>query len=77
MTLESAKKYIRSLHENELMFHFDDGAIDCLYDNGVCSLSEAAAIQKNIDSIYQADLDWSQFECPIGYALHLMEQEVA
>jgi len=74
MTFETAKAYIRYLDSNGLMYHFDDGAFDCLYRNNVCSLAEALDIQEVIDQIYEADFDWGEYECPIGYALHLMEQ---
>lgn len=75
MNLQQAKKYIEYLHQSELMFHFEDGAVDCLYGNGVCTLAQARAIDERIDAIYEAGLDWGEFECPIGYALHLMDQE--
>jgi len=77
ITLEDAKRYIRALYEAGLMFHFDDGAVDCLYRNGACSLDEANRIDVNIDAIYGENFDWGEFECPIGYALHLMEKECA
>lgn len=77
LTLEDAQRYIRELYEAGLMFHFDDGAVDCLHRNGVCTLSEAERIDVNIDHIYRSKFDWGEFGCPIGYALHLIERECA
>lgn len=73
MDIKQAKAFIEYLHKNDLMFHFDDCAVECLYRNGACSLGDAIAIQVEVDEIYAADLDWGEFECPIGYALHLMK----
>ena len=67
--IKKAKDYIFKLHKNNLAFHFDDGAVDCLYKNNVCSLKEAKRIDRNLDEIYKADLDWGEHNCPIGYLL--------
>ena len=73
MNLTQAKKYIRDLHKRDLLFHFDDGAIDCLYYNKLCTLKEAMKIDVKIDKIYASNLDWGKYECPIGYVLHLLK----
>ena len=30
-----------------------------------------------VDEIYEAELDWGVYDCPIGYCLHLMAMEKA
>ena len=53
------------------MFHFDDGAIDCLYKNNVVTLEKAKEIDSTLDEIFNANLDWGDYECPFGYAIYL------
>tara|TARA_R100001082_G_scaffold58807_1_gene32596 strand:- start:289 stop:513 length:225 start_codon:yes stop_codon:yes gene_type:complete len=71
MNLSKAKNFIEKLHKNNLMFHFDDGAIDCLYKNNVVTLEKAKEIDSTLDEIFNANLDWGQYECPFGYAIYL------
>jgi|9_EtaG_2_1085328.scaffolds.fasta_scaffold03939_7 hypothetical protein len=73
--IKKAKDYLIKLHKNDLMFHFDDGAVDCLYNNGLCSLEESQIIDENLDKIYEADLNWGKFICPIGYSIYLEKLE--
>ena len=73
MDISQAKKYIDDLQKRDLLFHFDDGAIDCLYRNDLCDLESAIEIDKTIDKIYSSDLDWGKYDCPIGYVLHLFK----
>ena len=72
MDIKQAKAFIEYLHKNDLMFHFDDCAVECLYWTGACSLKKAMTIEVLKDRMYASKLDWGEFECPIGYALHLM-----
>ena len=58
------------MNKRKLIYHFDEDAEDCL--KGVVSKTEAKKIQSQVDAIYNADLDWGEFECPIGYCLHVM-----
>ena len=71
MNLSKAKNFIEKLHKNNLMFHFDDGAIDCLYKNNKVTLEEAKEIDSTLDEIFNANLDWGNYECPFGYAIYL------
>ena len=78
MTITEAKNFIKSLHKDDLMYHLDDDAVDCLYEsNKVTTLKRAKAIQKAVDEIYEAQLDWGLYDCPIGYCLHLMAMDKA
>ena len=73
MDINQAKNYIDDLQKKDLLFHFDDGAIDCLYRNNLCDLKSAIEIDKTIDEIYSSNLDWGEYNCPIGYVLHLFK----
>ena len=71
MNLSKAKNFIEKLHKNNIMFHFDDGAIDCLYKNNVVTLKKAKEIDSTLDEIFNANLDWGEHKCPFGYAIYL------
>tara|TARA_R110002167_G_scaffold306956_1_gene511603 strand:+ start:211 stop:462 length:252 start_codon:yes stop_codon:yes gene_type:complete len=78
MNLQEAKEFLRTLWNDDLMYHLDDDAVDCLYEsNKVTTLKRAKAIQKAVDEIYEAQLDWGLYDCPIGYCLHLMAMDKA
>mgnify|MGYP001315688348 CR=1 FL=1 len=70
MNINEAKKFFDDLYSRDLMYHLEDDAEDCL--EGKVSKDEARKIQSQVDAIYNADLDWGEFECPIGYCLHVM-----
>tara|TARA_R100001440_G_scaffold35_2_gene79 strand:+ start:154 stop:375 length:222 start_codon:yes stop_codon:yes gene_type:complete len=70
MTIDEAKAIINYLSKRKLIYHFDEDAEDCL--KGVVSETEAKKIQSQVDAIYNADLNWGKFQCPIGYCLHVM-----
>lgn len=79
-SFDGAKAWIQELQDRGLMFHFDDspetignysgnsldGAWVDLFDE-----SEAAIIRERLNEVYSPDFDWSEFGCPIGYALHI------
>ena len=78
MTITEAKDLLRTLWNDGLMYHLEDDAVDCLYEsNKLTTLKKAKAIQKAVDQIYEAELDWGVYDCPIGYCLHLMAMEKA
>jgi hypothetical protein len=78
MTITEAKNFIKSLHKDDLMYHLDDDAVDCLYEsNKVTTLKRAKAIQKTVDEIFEAELDWGIHDCPHGYCLHLIAMDKA
>ena len=69
MNLQKAKFFLATLESEGLMYHLDDNAVDCL--NQVTSPERAEQIQKTVNEIYSASLDWGKFECPIGFSIHL------
>ena len=75
MNLQEAKEFLRTLWNDGLMYHLDDDAVDCL--RNATTPQKAKAIQKAVDEIYEAKLDWGIHDCPIGYCLHLMAMEKA
>ena len=75
MNLQEAKEFLRTLWNDDLMYHLDDDAEDCL--RNATTPQKAKAIQKTVDEIYEAELDWGIHDCPIGYCLHLMAMEKA
>lgn len=68
----SAKAFIAELHRLGLGYHFDDGAIECLYGNGLVKAGEAALIDGQVERCHDA---WCKsgadlkHDSPIGYAL--------
>lgn len=66
--LDQAYAYIKGLIQAELMYHFDDGAADCLSD--ALEPSEAKLVGQRVGEIYDL-YDWGQDICPIGIALML------
>ena len=73
MIITEAKEFLRTLWNDDLMYHLDDDAEDCL--RNATTPQKAKAIQKTVDEIYEAQLDWGVYDCPIGYCLHLMAME--
>ena len=75
MDITEAKNFIKSLHNDNLIYCLDgDDAIDCLYEsNKLTTLKKAEEIQITVDKIYEAELDWGKYECPMGYCLHIMK----
>lgn len=75
-TIDAAKTFIESLHAADMMFHFEDspetiisGATGDMLFTG----EEAEQVTERVAELYA--LDWSVVgeECPIGYALTIME----
>lgn len=79
-TREQAEAFLRELVRLRLDYHFDDGAIDCLCDNGVVSRQTATVIDAQVDRCYAA---WEASgadlmnDCPIGFVLRLTNPEGA
>lgn len=72
----SAETFLRALHAAGLDYHFDDGAVDCLYGNNLVSRADAELVDRQVGACYRAyeaagaDL---RHDCPIGFMLKLME----
>lgn len=69
-----AERFIRGLYDLGLIHHFDDGAIDCLFGNGLCSHAQARCIDGKISRCYEVWNGKDRDDCPIGYALECMEK---
>ena len=71
-----AEAFIAALHALNLGYHFDDGAVDCLHNNGLVPLNEAQQIDAKIDACYCA---WRasganlQDDDPLGFLNELEE----
>lgn len=78
-SLDEGKAFIEALHASGNLFHFEDSPEDCGNTiDGVWVPSwtpeEAAMLSDRRDELY--DLDWAPagHECPIGYALEVMDR---
>lgn len=76
-TLDEAKAWIQELQDKDLSFHFDDSAstIGNMIDGQwvpLFSKSESAIVQARVNELYNPSFDWQPYDCPIGYALHVM-----
>lgn len=72
-TIDQAKVWIKELHDADLMFHFEDSPESIINgDTGeaLFSLSDCKKIRARVRELYS--FPWGDFECPIGYALHVM-----
>lgn len=74
-TIDAAKAWISTLHDAEMMFHFEDSPetiIKGRTDEPLFTKREAKHVRQRIAELYS--LDWSTVghECPIGYALEVM-----
>jgi hypothetical protein len=73
----SAESFLRALKAEGLDYHFDDGALDCLYRNGATDVECAKFIGNQVDACYDA---WREsgadlyVDCPIGFILKLMDE---
>ena len=54
MTITKAKRFLRTLINDGLMYHLDDDAEDCL--RNATTPKKAKAIQKTVDEIYESQL---------------------
>lgn len=68
-TLADGEAFIRELVDQDLSYHFDDGAVDCLHGNGLLTLDEAKVVDAQVAALY--GLDWGKAQCPIGFCLHV------
>jgi hypothetical protein len=74
--IDQAKRWVENLVDAGKDFHFDDdphGVIDYGTRARVFTDDEAASVCKRLDEM--AGFDWGEYECPIGYVLHLQQVE--
>lgn len=77
-TLDAAQAFIRDLHANDMMFHFEDSPETIINGNtgrALFTAAEAAQIRARMVDLYS--FDWTEIghECPIGYALEVGDPE--
>ena len=77
MDISQAKKYIDDLQKRDLLFHFDDGAIDCLYRNDLCDLESAIEIDKTIIDQAKENLRYQYYSKPLSCLYDLFPLEGA
>ena len=69
--LNNAKLFIRCLDKANLMYHFDDAALDCLR-NTDASIKLIDMIQKYVDCIlFDKSIAWGKYVDPHGYAIKI------
>lgn len=75
--MDTAKAFIRELQRLNLDHHFDDGAMVCLFENGVVARLDAVFIDRQVANCYDA---WQRDgrdlmeDCPIGYLLEISRE---
>ena len=71
---QEGEAFIALLQANGLMFHFEDDVHDIIWgETGEApSFTELCAMDARRNELYE--LDWGEHECPIGFALTLMDQ---
>lgn len=70
---QEGEAFIALLLAEGLMFHFEDDVHDVLWAEGNApTYPELCAIDQRRNELYE--LDWGGHECPIGFALTLMQQ---
>lgn len=73
-----AEAFIRGLIDLDLMYHFDDGAVDCLHGNGKVDEGEALAIDAKVDAVFAAFRNSGadmNLDDPFAYALNYEESK--
>jgi len=65
--------FIALLLANKLLFHFEDDVHDIIWGetDEAPTYVELCAMDKRRNELYT--LEWGEHECPIGYALHIMD----
>ena len=80
-TIEQAKAWIETLVADGKDFHFDDDPHEVIDygkrdEHGVCARvfddAEADLVCERVDEL--AAFDWGEYECPIGYVLHVTSE---
>jgi hypothetical protein len=79
-SIEAGKAFIEALHHANMMFHFEDSpeTIGNMVDGVWVDLftpTESRLIRKRIAELYSMDWAMVGHECPIGYALEVMDAE--
>jgi hypothetical protein len=76
-TIEDGKAFIEALHGADMMFHFEDSPetiIKGRSDEPLFTRTEAKQVRDRVAELYAMDWATVGHECPIGYALEVMER---
>lgn len=76
-TVEAGKAWIESLHAADMMFHFEDSPetiISGATGGDLFTPEQCPLVRKRVAELYSMDWSTVGHECPIGYALEVMDR---
>jgi len=76
-TIEEAKTFIENLHAADMMFHFEDSPeniISGATGGDLFTAEECPMVRARVGELYELDWSVAGHECPIGYALEVMDR---
>jgi hypothetical protein len=73
--LAEAKTFLSVLHREGKMFHLEDSPEDIIGADGelIFTPEQCGLVRERVRECYR--LNWGDYECPIGYALELINDE--
>ena len=77
-TIDEAKAFIESLHADGMMFHFEDSPSEIISGTTGAELftpEQCEQVSARVAELYSMDWSTVGHECPIGYALEVMDRE--
>lgn len=77
VNIDRAKVFIAELIDKDLFFHLEDDPAEIINAQGydLFTKEEAAVVRERIKELYSFDWSIQGHECPIGFALELLEDE--
>ena len=72
--VEDGFRFIRTLEEKGLSFHFDDGA-EVLYELNLITWEQKNIINKRLDELFNPLFNWGEYEDAFGYALFILKEK--
>ena len=73
-TTIQAQSFLANLYQQNLLFHLDDKACDCI--GHLVSDEECQDIQNHVDAIMSQALDWGRFDDAYGFCIALINEEL-
>jgi hypothetical protein len=76
-TVTDGKAFIEALHASDMLFHFEDNPENIIKGrNGepLFTRIESKQVRQRVAELYAMDWATVGHECPIGYALEVMER---
>lgn len=80
-TIDEGKKFIEELHAADRMFHFEDSPESIILMGGerdgdqFFTHAECRDLRRRVSELYTMDWSTVGHECPIGYALEVMDRD--